>query len=159
MISAPTQLRLPIDLPISRPLIPMKAAVVLLDRSEDEVLALIDLGELTWAWDISSEAAERREVRIWRESLLCHMQNDAGLRDSHAKLPEASVLNFLLPHSGEEIRSTHLQRLFTASQGHIQHLIDQKLLHGLNDPKTGRNGYVRVTRASFLAFMRSRRII
>lgn len=157
MISAVRQLILPIDLPISRPLIPMKAAVVFLDRSEDEILALIDSGELAWAWDISSEAAERREVRIWRESLLVFLS--PGGPSSHSDLDETNVLNFLLPHSGDELRSTHLQRLFTASQGHIQHLIDQKLLHGLNDPKTGRNGYVRVTRASFLTFMRARRII
>jgi hypothetical protein len=149
-MTAAGQLHLAIQLPVSRPLIPLRAAMVLLDRGEDEVLALIDTGELSWAWDISSQDAERREVRIWRDSVLQFLSRseEGNQRWTRMDLPapppsrqagtdeEERVLLAILPHSAE-VRSTTLQRLFTASQGHIQNLINAGLLTGLNDPRTG----------------------
>ncbi len=51
-------------------LVPMAAVMVMLDRSEDDLLGLVEGGELEFAFDISSDGAGRREVRIYRESLL-----------------------------------------------------------------------------------------
>ncbi len=153
MTSCPLQLNLNIQLPVSRPLVPIEAAMVMLDRDEDQVLCLIEAGGLTYAWDIRSQNAERREVRIWRDCLLASINGSP--QPEH---PEDTVLNSLVPHTAE-IRSTQLRRIFTASQGHIQNLINQGLLHGLNEACTGPNGYVRVQRASVVNFLRNRRII
>lgn len=128
--------------------------MVLLDQDQDAVLALIEDGHLAWAWDIRSREAERREVRIWRESLISHL---AGHRQPD--LDELTVIDSILPHFGPDIRSPQLQRLFTASQGHIGNLIDQGLIHGLNEATTGKNGFVRVSRDSIVNFLRRRRIV
>jgi len=53
-----------------RRLMPMAAAMAILDRSEDDLLRLMEEGELEFAFDISTGGAVRREVRIYRESLL-----------------------------------------------------------------------------------------
>jgi hypothetical protein len=52
-----------------RPLVPVSAAAMFLNMDTQEVLALIDGGGLRWAFDIRSRDAERREVRVWRQSL------------------------------------------------------------------------------------------
>lgn len=52
-----------------RPLVPLAAVTMFLDKSAREVLALIEQGELRWAFDIRSSKAERREVRVLRQSL------------------------------------------------------------------------------------------
>jgi hypothetical protein len=148
------QLDLPqYQFPVSRPLVPIEVAMVMTDRDEDEVLAMIEDGHLAWAWDIKSEGAERREIRIWRDSLLMHLTG--GRQPTQT---EDQVLDGLLPHLGAEIRTPRLRRIFTASQWLIQNLINQGQLHGLNDAKVGPNGYVRVTRASVITFLRNRRI-
>lgn len=153
MTTAPLQPYLSFDLPVSRPLIPLEAAMVMLDRDEDQVLYLIEAGGLTFAWDIRSQDAERREVRVWRDCIRAHVNGDP-----QPELPEDQVINSFLPHTAE-VRSTQLRRIFTASQGHVQNLINQGLVCGLNEACTGPNGYVRVERGSIINFLRSRRII
>ena len=53
-----------------RLLMPLAAVMVILDRSEDDLWRLVEEGELEFAFDISTGGAARREVRIYRESLL-----------------------------------------------------------------------------------------
>jgi hypothetical protein len=53
-----------------RMLMPMAAVMAILDRSEDDLLRLVEEGGLEFAFDISTGGAARREVRIYRESLL-----------------------------------------------------------------------------------------
>lgn len=68
-----------------RPLVPVSASAMFLNLDTQEVLALIDSGQLRWAFDIRSGNAERREVRIWRQSLFDY----TGLyRATRAGLPD-----------------------------------------------------------------------
>lgn len=148
------QLALPLQLPAARPLVPMEACMVLLDRNEDELLSLVETGDMAWAWDIRSEEATRREIRVWRGSLLAHMRQEADEED------EEIVLSSLLPHSRETIRSTELQRLFSASQTHIQNLINQGALRedGMRETQAGPNAFCRVSRQSIINFLKERRV-
>ncbi len=52
-----------------RPLVPLAAAMLFLNRNSKQVLALIEEGKLRWAFDIRREGVARREVRILRQSL------------------------------------------------------------------------------------------
>jgi hypothetical protein len=52
-----------------RPLVPMAAVELFLNRSRKEVLELIDEGRLRWAFDIRSRVAAAKEVRVLRQSL------------------------------------------------------------------------------------------
>jgi hypothetical protein len=147
------QLNLNLQLPASRPLIPLEAAMVMLDRDEDDILASIEMGGLTWAWDIRSADAERREIRIWRDCIVAHLNGD---RQPDAEA--ADPLSLIVP-AGETIRSVELRTFFTASHSHVLNLIAQGLVEGRNRAHRGPNGFVRVSRGSVLNFLRNRRII
>lgn len=127
--------------------------MVLLDRDQDTVLEMIEDGHLAWAWDIRSPDAERREIRIWRSSLIAQLalvkQPDPG---------ESFVLASILPHR-TEIRTPELQRIFMASQWLIQNLINLGAIKGLNSSSLGPNGFVRVSRESVINFLRNRRVV
>ncbi len=52
-----------------RPLVPLAAVMMFLNQSARQVTALIEDGQLRWAFDIRSAAAAQREVRVLRQSL------------------------------------------------------------------------------------------
>ena len=52
-----------------RPMVPLAAVMLFLNKDAHEVFTLIDDGKLHWAFDIRSARASRREVRVLRESL------------------------------------------------------------------------------------------
>ena len=57
-------------LPARRPLLPVAAVGTLLDLDPLEVLAACENGELEWAFDLAVRGATRREIRIWRGSVV-----------------------------------------------------------------------------------------
>ncbi|HZQ47003.1 MAG TPA: hypothetical protein VFC07_08330 [Verrucomicrobiae bacterium] len=73
-----------------RPLVPLAAVAMFLNKSAREVLALIEDGKLRWAFDIRSAKASRREVRVLRQSLFEY----AGLFAKGEILPEAEKGEF-----------------------------------------------------------------
>lgn len=127
--------------------------MVLLDRSEDEVLHAIEGGALAWAWDIRSPGAERRELRVWRDSVLAVMR---GQRDPETT--EDKVMASILP--ARDIRSPELQRLWSCSSTHIHTLMDAGQIATAAAPAAARGpaSYAVITRASAAAFLRLRRI-
>ena len=52
-----------------RPLVPLSAAILFLNRNSKNILKLIEAGELRWAFDLRSPGTEHRQVRILRQSL------------------------------------------------------------------------------------------
>jgi hypothetical protein len=52
-----------------RPLVPMRAVTMFLNKNSRDILSLIEDGKLRWAFDIRSARATRREVRVLRQSL------------------------------------------------------------------------------------------
>src|SRR5579871_1741009 len=75
-----------------RPLVPLNAASLLLNRNAKTILKLIEGGELRWAFDLRSPDTDHRQVRILRQSLLEH----AGILDRPTEdetLPEEIELN------------------------------------------------------------------
>jgi hypothetical protein len=81
-----------------RPLVPVGAAAMFLNVTTRKVLELIESGELRWAFDIRSQDAARREVRVLRQSMF----EFAGLcsfpRFKQAKRPEfRQIVDLILP--------------------------------------------------------------
>jgi hypothetical protein len=144
------QLALPLALPAHRPLVPVEVAVVILDRDYDEVVSLIEEGKLMPAWNIASPGCERREIRIAREGLL-RMINGQG---------ESLKAEEMLPHHRDTLRTTELQRFFSASQWHVQGLCNAGELEveGERAVVRGPNAFSRVTRTSVLNFLNRRTI-
>lgn len=126
--------------------------MVLLDRDEDDVLAAIESGVLTWAWDIRREGAERREIRVWRDSLLDVL---LGTRKS---ADEGDVAALLLPE--RPIRTTELQRLWSCSSSHVTHLLVDGTLKAEAPRETGSgpNAFARISPAVVRSFLRGRRL-
>ena|SRR5579862_1274452 len=138
----------------NRPLVHVQTAMAALDKSEDQVLAMIESGKLLWAWNIASKSAARRELRIWRASVLASL-NDAPQPDS----TEEEVLASLFPHPAPILTTPQVQRMLSASQCHVYRLIESGALQALNKAHGGRLGYVRVTRASVCDFLKLRRVL
>lgn len=74
-----------------RPLLPMPAVAMFLNKRSREVMELIEDGELRWAFDIRSAKAGRREVRVLRQSLFEY----AGLFSREPEKPETEKDEFL----------------------------------------------------------------
>jgi len=143
-----------------RPLWPLEACTVLLDRSEDELQELILTGQLRWVWDIKGPEADRRELRIWSESVLAFCDRR---QVQHLQVTEVQVYDELLPSVRSHFRSTELQSFFSASQTHVQNLIDAGLLPmaghggaGSQRPERGPNSFTRVKRDDVIAFLKTR---
>lgn len=161
MIAA-RQIDLPLAIPAMRPLLPVEAVMVLADCDEDYVLTLIDLGFLV-AFDIRSSGAERRELRIWRESLIWFLEHRSQLdltikvQSSKVRVPtHEEALIHLFPHARERLRSPEVQRLFSCSQTHVAQLLADSLLDAENESRPGPNGYVWILRTSISAFLTRR---
>ncbi len=73
-----------------RPLVPLSAVTMFLNKSNREVISLIENGKLRWAFDIRSAKASRREIRVLRQSLF----ECAGLFSRDEIMPEAEQGEF-----------------------------------------------------------------
>ena len=127
----------------------------LLDKDEDEILAEIERGSLGWVWDIRTESATtRRELRVWRDSVLQYLQGIPPRASGNA----LAVIDTFLPH--REVRTKELKRWFSCSHFHICNLIREGSLSlaGKWPEQSSVNEYMRITRASVVAFLQARRI-
>ena len=142
-----------VNLPAARHLLPMEVCVLLLDKEPDQVLQIMESGQIDFAWNIASPGARRRDLRIWRESLLALVNRSA----SEPRSVE-DVINSILP--ARDPRTPELQRWFCASQSHVQRLVEAGELRPCAPPVAtrGPNAFTRIERASVAEFLRKRRL-
>lgn len=126
--------------------------MVLLDRGEDEVLQAIETGALAWAWNIATPEATRREIRVWRDSLLALLNGEKELDQD-----ETVILSKWLPP--RDLRSPELQRLWSCSSTHIHALLSAGALTQIGVPEStqGPRSFAVISRESVVAFLRWRR--
>lgn len=108
-------------IPTRRPLLPIKAAMVFLDRNEDEVLALANDGKLAWCFDLRGAKAERMLLYVWRTSAAEYAVNQFA---EHAL---REVLADILPDR-PYLRGTEVKNTFSCNQGHLANLIEAGLI-------------------------------
>ena len=119
-----TQLALNIRLPDGRQLWSLKTVMDFMDLDEDGVLTLVELGKLV-AWNVASPGAERRDLRVWRDSVVAQKANpNARLAapEPEAVLPQPTIQNI----GGtiyRTIRGRELRRRLSCSQWLVQNLI------------------------------------
>lgn len=101
-------------LPARWPLVPVEVAAFYLDRLPEEVLRDCDC---LWAWDISAGGGERRQLRLWRDSLIA-VRDPAGRPDIPGRVDQ--VIARFLPWGG--LRGRDLQQLFFCTAQHISAL-------------------------------------
>ena len=130
-----------------------------LDISRSKLNALIESGELPWAFNLGNGPA-RKEIRILAH---CVVERATGTLPAigatrNLQLPE--VINLILPQNRQNLRCIELQRLFHVSPDLIH------FLHGAGEidrvseklPATGPNASPRFTRGSLVKMLDKRRV-
>jgi hypothetical protein len=102
---------LPLHISSRAALVGVEVACAALGVDADTIFAMIDDGQLPWAWDICAARksigraeGERREWRIWRECITS--------RQSQSPLPDlklADVINQICPPGPPELPNTRFQ--------------------------------------------------
>jgi hypothetical protein len=108
----------------SRPVVSLQACTDFLGVDCDGIMAMIDTGNLLYAFNISTPKARCREVRVLSEALMAYIQR----RPCQVKSLREAV-DVILPRpttvkSFQTIRGSTLFRRLGCSQGHVKNLID-----------------------------------
>ena len=152
MTSTSPQLQMDLRIPTRRPLLPMKAAMVFLDRNEDDVLALVGDRKLV-AFNVAQQGASRMYPLIWRGSVEAYQAGESVRPD------DAAVVDDILPQR-QSLRAVEVKNIFSCGQWLFQTLIDQGCIaRDLRRPvHAGRAQSPWVTRASVAEFLKQRRV-
>jgi len=139
--------------PHSKPLLPVRGVISLVDRNEDQVLRLIEDGTLAWAFDVALDPkrGRNRELRVLPACVADYLRGQA------CSLEWADVLRLMLPHDGPVILSKDITRLLNVSGTHTYHLARRKLITPRSTWRRGRGGCARFAADSFVEFLKSRR--
>ena len=158
----------------------MSAVMLYLDLKPRAVLALIESGKLRWAFDIRSESASARTVRVLRESLFEYTRLRPREKFyASEELEFAELVKGVLPERQEKktgaalrtsspfakgrvptepaLRGTEVARCFSCSASHINRLAREKTLRALNCPRRAKAPLL-ISRSSVIDFLRRRRI-
>ena len=130
----------------------MAVAICILDRDEDAVLALIESGSILYVFDIRHPGAVRRELRIYRESLVSWAER----RQTFQSTPAAVIASILPTVKQPVIRAREISRRFSCSSTHALGLIAKGALKRHGPTGHGPNGSPLVERASVEAFLHRR---
>lgn len=173
MNSLATQPQFDLRIPTRRPLWPMKAAMVFLDRNEDDVLALIQVVDrraggcaklgLEFAFNVA-RPGRKQYALVWRGSAI---EYKSQFEDPENRSPSPrrewnlqGVINDILP-ARDSLRAVEIKNLFSVNQGHVAHLIADGLLtvDKTRPVAVGRAQSPWITRASVAEFLRARRML
>lgn len=105
----------------------------------ESVFAMVDNGELRWAFDVAVDL-KRRELRVWAREIIAP--------DSTRELNLDAVLNGILGETKAELRRGEIERQWILSAQHVMRLVSAGHL------TLSRPGHV--TRASAAAFLKGR---
>ena len=145
--------RAPMPRQRSKPLLPIRGVVSLIDRNEDAVLALIEQGQIAWAWDVSLDGkrARSKELRVLPAAVANYMTGRP------CTLEWADVLGMLIPADARTLATPEVSRLLNASHTHVFALGGRKLLRHCSSWRTGPGGAARFSTESVVNFLRNRR--
>jgi hypothetical protein len=162
----------PFDFGLSarHPLVPLSVAMLFLNRKPRAVLALIESGELRWAFDIRSPSAGAREVRILRDSLFEYTRlRPRELFYESDQLEFAAITKAILPEPkgqgnrcapkpgpGPVLACSQVAQCFSCASGHVRNLVSENQLQTPGRRPPG--APVLIPRASVIEFLRQRRM-
>jgi hypothetical protein len=144
---------------LRRPLWPAEVAEVCLDIPRRQLLAMMESGELPWAWDLSNGTV-RNEIRILAASVVEKSSGPLTAIGATRNLNLAEVVNLILPQKRATLRSVEVQRLFHVSPDLVADLHASGEIERLAEvlPATGPNASPRYTRASLANLLKKRRM-
>jgi len=137
----------------SKPLLPVRGVMSLVDKNEDQVLRLIEDGSIAWAFDVALDPKRGRnkELRILPAAVSGYLRGQACL------LKWDEVVRLLLPHDEPVILSKDITRILNVSGTHTYHLARRKVISSCSTWRRGRGGCGRFSAESFVQFLKHRR--
>lgn len=143
-----SQARLSLTVAQSTTLVTLDTARAVLGMDNDSVAALCESGSLQYAFDLRSNTADRREVRIWAESL------DAYKRGIRLESDDHAALESIVGHSTcEWVACSRVTQRFCVHRRSVDRWAKAGDIVGV---LTGHTFQIR--RASLIPFLMSRRI-
>lgn len=138
----------------SKPLLPLRGVCSLVDKDEDQVLELIESGEIAWAFDVAlaQKVGRKREFRVLPAAVADY------LKGISCALDQATVFGLLVP-DGSTIPANQIARILNVSVDHVYHLIDRKQVVACSTRRKGPGGSARVPATSFIQFLQKRRCV
>ena len=136
-----------------KPLLPVRGVMSLIDKNEDQVLALIDEGKLAWAFDVSLLGPERgrtKELRVLPAALVDYMHGRP------CELTWASVCRLLIP-DGPIVTSLEIYRMLNISGTQLYNLVRAKQIAPCSTWRRGPKGKAQFSVVGFKEFLRARR--
>jgi hypothetical protein len=135
----------------SRPLVHLKAAMLLLDQTEDGIISLLEDGTLEWAFDLKRKSSRRGYLVI----AACSIDRLLTGAPEPATLDE--VIQLAVPPR-DFFRVVELKHRWGVSSGHLTGLIEDGFLK-VQRPACYSTASPYVTGASVKAFLAGRRRI
>ena len=142
------QLALQLPVTAHTTLISVDTARAVLGLDAQSVAALCESGELEYTFDLRRADAERREVRIWTESLLAYSR---GIRVESD--PESAIQSIIGHSLAEWIACSQLSLRFTVHRRSVVRWAEAHEVVGVLSGHT-----YQVQRASLIPVLMSRRI-
>jgi hypothetical protein len=137
----------------SKPLLPVRGVMSLIEKNEDQVLRLVEDGSLLWGWNVALDPKRARsmELRILPACVADY------LRGTACSLEWADVLRLLLPHDEPVILSTDISRALNISITHTYNLAHRKQISPCSSWRPGPGGCARFPAKTFVEFLQTRR--
>ncbi len=137
-------------------LVPVEVLKAHMDLREDQIENMARDGKLGWCFDISAKAIRRRELRTSCFGLTLYLNHCQPVLDESAL---ETILANAVPHQFHpDIFAVEFCRLWQCSTTHVAKLIEEKLLEDCSREGRKLTHSRRITRASALDFLRSRKI-
>lgn len=144
-----------------RPLWPVSAVQIILNVDEYNLEKRLEDGSLPWVFDISRGPDRRRaERRVLAWCVWEYLGQRAEGISPTAKLKFERVVDLILGHNRDTVRSAELGRCLHCQRKHIHELTQAKQLEVVAErlPRRGPASSPRITRQSITAFLERRRM-
>ena len=143
-----------------RPLVTLWMGLTLIGgKNPEEIITLVEEGQLRWAFDIGKKGRKRREIRILAQSINEYLTCSAAPNISEEQdFCQAMHSIFPMP---EPISAFEIACAWNASSGHILHLCRSRevsLAQG-GCIRRGRTGSPMIKMESAVEFLRKRRFL
>jgi hypothetical protein len=123
--------------------------------SSEELLDLIESGEISVAFDLRAPSAAKRTIRIYWPALRDWMSKERCCAEY--KLDD--VIHEIIGAERKSLALVFFARAIKCSALHVRNLIDARKLKLLSKPRTGPNGSPQICYKSAFSFLKSARIL
>ena len=142
---------------LRRPMISLEVAAAISDLPAQRLLALVESGDILFAFDLAAPGAARKMPRLLASSLVHYLESQPPLNPA-PELP--GILDSIYP-PGIHPDAVAIARTWLSDSEHIHDLVRAKCLR--RGPgsisRRGPNGSPRIDRGSLCSFLESRRMI